>query len=172
MVKRITLLRHAKAMPPNFARADQDRALSARGERDAPLMGMRLSALKARPSLILTSPAKRAAATARLVAETLRYPLEFLQHEPALYMASPTEILATIAEQDDRFSDILLVGHNPGFTDLANQLLPDLHLDNLPTAGLIAIDLEADHWSDLGHASARLVYFDYPKNPELLVIED
>jgi phosphohistidine phosphatase len=172
MVKRVTLLRHAKAHLPNFARDDKDRPLSPRGERDAPMMGMRLSAIRARPSLILTSPAKRATATARLVADTLRYPLEFLQHEPALYMASPPEILAVLGEQDDKFSDILLVGHNPGLTDLANQLLPDLHLDNIPTAGLVVVELDAEHWSDLAHASARFVHFDYPKNPKLLVIED
>lgn len=171
-MKRITLLRHAKAKPPNFALADQERALAPRGERDAPLMGMRLSSLKARPSLILTSPATRAVATARLVAEALRYPLEFLQHEPALYMASPAEILGVLGTQDEQFADILVVGHNPGFTDLANRLLPDLQLDNLPTAGFITIDSEAAQWGELAGASARLVHFDHPKNPELLVIED
>jgi phosphohistidine phosphatase len=74
--------------------------------------------------------------------------------------------------QDDAFSDVLLVGHNPGLTDLANRLLPDLNLSNLPTAGALAIDFATERWSEIGRSEARLAYYDYPKNPELLLIED
>jgi phosphohistidine phosphatase len=171
-MKRLALLRHAKAKPPSFALADPDRTLSERGEKDAALMGLRLKTLKARPSLILTSPAKRASRTAQLVAEVLQYPREFMHTEPGLYMASPEEILAVIGNQDDEFSDLLLVGHNPGLTDLANRLLPELQLDNLPPGGVVAMDCQTARWVELGAAPTTLAYYDYPKNPELLVIED
>jgi phosphohistidine phosphatase len=172
-MKRLTLLRHAKSShhrgPPL---SDRKRPLSDRGERDAPLMGTRLKARKARPSLIVTSPAIRALKTARLVAEALGYPQEFLHIEESLYLAEWDKILETIAMQDDAFSDVLLVGHNPGLTDLANRLLPDLNLSNLPTAGALAIDFATERWSEIGRSEARLAYYDYPKNPELLLIED
>jgi len=50
---------------------DRDRPLNKRGERDAPMMGQRLLKKSTRPSLILTSPAKRARQTARLIAREI-----------------------------------------------------------------------------------------------------
>lgn len=171
-MKRLTLLRHAKSSWKERGLADHERPLSERGERDAPKMGARLLARKARPSLILSSSATRAFSTAKYVAEALAYPLEFLQTESRLYLASPQEILALVQSQEDNFSDLLIVGHNPGLTDLANRLLPDLGLDNLPTAGIVAIGFSTRQWSKLGEADTSLLYYDYPKNPELLLIED
>ena len=171
-MKRLTLLRHAKSSWEDTRLADHDRPLSRRGERDAPKMGARLSARKARPSLILSSSATRAFITARYVAEALGYPLEFLQTERRLYLAPPADILELVKSQEDNFSDLLVVGHNPGLTDLANGLLPDLGLENLPTAGVVAIEFAARKWSNLTESDPTMLYYDYPKNPELLLIED
>lgn len=77
-MKRLTLVRHAKSSWKDPSLDDFDRPLNQRGERDAPVMGRRLKARGARPSLILTSPAKRAKRTARLIAEAIGYPVEFL----------------------------------------------------------------------------------------------
>ncbi len=169
-MKRLTLFRHAKSSWKDAALADHDRPLSGRGERDAPKMGARLLARKARPSLIMASTAVRAVTTARQVAESLAYPMEFLQTERRLYLAAPNEILELIESQEDNFSDLLIVGHNPGLTDLANQLLPDLGLDNLPTAGVVAMEFPTREWSKVAQSDAKLLYLDYPKNPELLLI--
>ena len=66
----------------------------------------------------------------------------------------------------------MIVGHNPGMTDLANQLLPSIRLHNLPTCGVVAIDVNTDTWAKIPEADAILFFYDYPKNPELLLIED
>ena len=47
---------------------------------------------------------------------------------------------AVVAALGEEQSCVLLVAHNPGLTELANQLLPALGLDNLPTAGIVGID--------------------------------
>lgn len=169
-MKRLSLLRHAKSSWEG-ADPDRDRPLNERGERDAPRMGARLMARKLRPSLILTSPAVRADTTARSIAQSLGYPTEFIQREERLYLASQDSILEVVTTQEDTFNDLLLVGHNPGFTDVINELLPELRLDNLPTAGIACIDSEADSWADITASKTELVFFDYPKNPETLVIE-
>ncbi len=124
-------------------------------------MGGRLRAAGARPSLILTSPAVRAVQTAKLVARQLRYPLEFLQREPDLYLASPQDILRVLARQDDSFNDIIVCGHNPGLTELAN-LLTGARIDNIPTCGIVVVEAVIRQWRQLG-PGARLVGFDYPK---------
>lgn len=166
-MKRLTLVRHAKSSWDDVTLADRDRVLSGRGERDAPYMGARLKERRERPSLIITSPAVRALGTARILAQQIGYPLEFLQTEHDLYLANVRTLLNVIAEQDDRCASLMLIGHNPGLTELANELVGEPWLDNLPTCGVVALDFDAHSWSDLTGESASLAYFDYPKNPEL-----
>lgn len=171
-MKRLTLVRHAKSSWAAPARPDRDRELAERGQRDVRIMGRRLVARRARPSLIISSPAIRAATTARAIANALGYPAEFLQLEEDLYLAPPEGIVDIIEAQSDAFSDLMIVGHNPGMTDLVNVLLPDLALDNLPTSGVVALDVPVDDWAQFSAGTAQLAYFDYPKNPEVLLIED
>lgn len=141
---------------------DRERPLNERGQHDAQLMGQRLHRAGARPSLVLTSPAARALQTARLVAREIGYPLEFLQREAELYLGSPHDILDVVARQDDTFNDIIICGHNPGLTDLLNELT-GARIDNIPTCGLAVIEASAAHWREL--RKGLLTRFDYPKNP-------
>ena len=163
MQKRITLLRHAKSSWKDASLADRDRPLNQRGSKAAPDMGKRLAGLGARPSLLLTSPAKRARETARLIARELNYPLEFIQSETELYLASPAAILQVIARQDTGFNDVMLCGHNPGITELANRL-GDRNINNVPTCGAVGIELDINEWVEIVAADGRTVFFDYPKS--------
>ncbi len=165
MLRRLTLLRHAKSSWQQADLDDHDRPLNERGERNAPTMGRRLAARGARPSLFITSTAKRARRTARLVARELGYPLEFLQSEPDLYLATPKTMLRILGDQPNNFSDIILCGHNPGITELASQLT-GISIDNVPTCGVVVIDVEVEEWSALAPAACQFKYFDYPKAEE------
>ncbi|HVY66672.1 MAG TPA: histidine phosphatase family protein [Gammaproteobacteria bacterium] len=164
-MKRLILVRHAKSSWSNDALADFERPLSARGERDAPRMGARLRNRGLRPDLILASPATRAQRTAQLVAHALECPADAIRLEPALYLATPAEILTVIGTQAAAVDQLLVVGHNPGMTELVNLLLPTLGLANLPTAGVVVIDCATPRWSDVNAARRDLAYYDYPKNP-------
>jgi phosphohistidine phosphatase len=165
-VKRLILFRHAKSSWKDEQSKDVDRPLANRGKRDAPRMGKRLKARRAAPELMLSSHARRALETIALLADELDYAHDDLEIDENLYLASPEEILAVVARLDDSFATVLLVGHNPGLTDLANRLLPDLALDNLPTSGVVAVDFTIRSWRDVTTARATLAYYDYPANPE------
>jgi phosphohistidine phosphatase len=171
-VKRLTLFRHAKSSWRNPDLPDHERPLSGRGEKDAPRMAERLRVRRARPSLIVTSTAKRALETAHVVVRALGYPREFLHIEPALYLADPATLKQVIGAQDEGFSDLLLIGHNPGLTDLVNELLPDMRLNNLPTAGVVAMQSTAERWADVAARNTTLLFYDYPKNPEVLIVTE
>ncbi len=162
MKKRLTLLRHAKSSWNNASLDDRDRPLNERGQRDAPMMGQRLLQKDSRPSLILTSPAKRARQTVRLIAREIGYPIEFLQTEAELYLASPEILLNVIAEQENTFNDIVLCGHNPGITELTNQLT-GMAIDNVPTCGMVYLEAEIKAWAELEGTRCTLAAFDYPK---------
>ena len=170
-MKQLILFRHAKSSWDDDV-DDVDRPLAPRGERDAPRMGKRLKARHARPALILASHATRAQQTADLVARALGLGPKELTTDKALYLASPDTILGVVARLDDAHSCVLLVGHNPGLTELVNRLLPRLALENLPTSGVVAIDFATTSWKGTSTAEAKLAYYDYPKNPELFVTEN
>jgi len=164
MTKRVTLLRHAKSSHHDLAVNDHDRPLNPRGERDAPVMGRRLTRKGGRPTLILTSTAVRARQTARLFAQAIGYPIEFIQSERELYLADPDTILDVVAGQDNAFNDLVVCGHNPGMTELACDL-SGTYIDNVPTCGLVMLDAAIDSWDQLGPSRCELIDFDYPKNP-------
>ncbi|MEL6868648.1 MAG: histidine phosphatase family protein [Pseudomonadota bacterium] len=159
----LTLLRHAKSDWSRESLSDHDRPLNERGERDAPQMGKRLKALGVRPSLLVTSTAKRAVQTCKLVANNLGFPLEFIHRERDLYLASPQQIMRTLAQQDPSFHHVLLVGHNPGISELAQRLSDGLVVD-MPTAAMLTVEGETPDWASFEQIARRVVGYDYPKN--------
>ena len=161
-MKTLTLLRHAKSSWENASLPDRERPLNRRGQRDAPVMAERINEAGIRPSLILSSPAVRAWTTAKAIAHELGYPQEFLQQEDRLYHASVGGIFKVIAEQNTGFNNLMIVGHNPGLTDFANYLLPDL-TDNIPTCGVVSFEIDRNDWHLDGDAKTKLMIFDYPK---------
>jgi phosphohistidine phosphatase len=168
-MKHLILLRHAKSSWKNSTLDDADRPLAERGERDAPHMAARLKNRGAQPTLLLTSPARRALRTAEIVGPALGLGAAQMRTVPELYLASPNDIRGVLATQDDAHDCVLLVGHNPGLTELVNELLPGLALDNLPTSGVVGLELANASWSAAARLRGRLEYLDYPKNPASVI---
>jgi phosphohistidine phosphatase len=160
--KTLTLLRHAKSSWKDDAVADYDRPLNPRGRRDAPEMGRRLQAAGIRPSLIVSSPAKRAWTTASQIARVIGYPREFLQRDADLYLASAGTLMAVIQRQDPDFNHLMICAHNPGLTDLVAMLVPGL-TDNLVTAAFVTVGAEAKDWHEFFAADLDLIAYEYPK---------
>lgn len=144
-MKTLTILRHGKSARNDVGLSDYERPLSPRGEADAPMMAERITDAGIRPSLIMSSPAARAWATAKLVAKAISYPVEFLHREDRLYLASLDKLLDLMSEQDAAFNSIVMVGHNPGLTESANHLLPGV-TDSIPTCGIVSLNIETDTW--------------------------
>lgn len=164
-MKTLTLVRHAKSSWKDRGLTDRERPLNKRGKRDAPVMGRRAVKADIRPSLIISSPAVRAWATAKAFAKELGYPIEFLQREDGLYLASLDNLLDAVATQDPGFNNLMLFAHNPGLTDFANYLVPGL-TNNLPTAGIVSVNLECDDWMLYDRPKTALVVYDYPKKQQ------
>jgi phosphohistidine phosphatase len=161
-MKTLTLVRHAKSSWKDRGLSDRERPLNKRGEHDAPLMGRFVAEAGVRPSQIISSPAVRAWTTARIFAGELGYPIEFLQREDGLYLASLDNLLDVVATQDVGFSNLMLFAHNPGLTDFANYLVPGL-TNNLPTSGAVSVNLDSDDWMLYDRPKTELVFYDYPK---------
>lgn len=163
-MKRLFLLRHAKARPALDPLADSERPLAERGERDARLIGERLRQHH-RPSLILSSPATRALQTAEIVADAAGYGREQIARDPRLYLAEPTTLATVVAAQSSAIASLLVVGHNPGLTELTHRLLAGFEVEDLPTCAIVGLEFGVAEWPETGAAPPQLIYYDFPKNP-------
>lgn len=164
---RLLLLRHAKSSWPS-GMLDVDRPLSARGRKAAVLMGDYLDDEELLPDLVLISPARRTVETWSLVQPALG-PVT-MRAEPRIYDAPAARLLSLIQEIDPQISSVLIIGHNPGFEDLARLLASHGDGEALsrmrqkyPTAGLAVIDCDCASWADIKPRGGKLERFVTPK---------
>ncbi|MBX6380153.1 MAG: histidine phosphatase family protein [Thermoflavifilum aggregans] len=166
-MKTLLLIRHAKAdWPEGKAPAnatDRDRPLTERGEADAVRMAQRLQQLKAVPELLISSPALRAATTARIMAHEWNYPEDAIQWQPRLYQADLTDFIETITALPDTWKSIALVSHNPSITLFANALTA-YNIQHIPTCGVVAFHVQTTEWARFWPAEKKLWFFEYPEN--------
>ena len=160
--KKLYLVRHAKSSWKDSSLADFDRPLNKRGEKNAPLMGKMLVSNKIKPDLIVSSPANRAKLTALILAKELHYPKKKIVYMESIYNAPAEELIPCIHSFDDQFDRAIMVGHNTGFTTLAN-LLGGLDIPNVPTCGIVALSFKVDRWKDVKEKDGKLLFFYYPK---------
>jgi phosphohistidine phosphatase len=127
-------------------------------------MGTRFASRRPIATRIISSDAERARSTARFIAQELGYDPEVVITDSRLYLASPQRILdvlaATCAEQDN----LMVIGHNPGMTELANQVT-DISIDNMPTCAALCLETDVNDWRELASRPGTLVWYDYPKKP-------
>jgi phosphohistidine phosphatase len=166
-MKTLILIRHAKSSWNDLGAHDFDRTLNHRGLDDAPMMGGRLVARLNDSGISLDafvcSTARRAAQTAEMLAAQLQFPIESVDWRRALYLASPGTILDVIRSVPDEADTAALLAHNPGITELAEQLT-GVYFGNVPTCGVMTLRLPIDLWVDAG-GRAELIDFDFPKAP-------
>ena len=147
MAKRIVFVRHGKSSW-EYQVNDKDRPLKERGISDAHLIGAALRSLELPFEASFSSPANRALHTAMIVLRNLNFDLEKFQVTEALYDFSGGTVLEFLRQLDDRYENVLIFGHNHAFTSLVN-MLGDVYLENLPTAGLAVIEAETENWRTL-----------------------
>ena len=164
MERTIILTRHAKSDWSSGVSADYDRPLNERGLRDAPVMGRRLLDKNDTPDLIVSSMAKRAATTAKLIARAIGYDEKNIQWAEELYHCYAPTFEKIISETDDAVKTIMIVAHNPGITGYANEKVTGLSIDNIPTCGMVAFNVHTAAWNQFPGVKGTFRFFDYPKN--------
>jgi phosphohistidine phosphatase len=160
-LKLLFLIRHAKSSWDYPELADVDRPLNERGKRNAAKMGKRLAQRKVKPDLILSSSARRAFATAKIIAKELAYPKSQIAVQDRLYAVNADELTGVIRKLNDEVDCVLLIGHNPELTELAHRL--SSKITDMPTCAVAEFAFSVTSWSDFGKARPDVVEFDYPK---------
>jgi phosphohistidine phosphatase len=118
VAQQLWLLRHGEAVPHD-SKPDDERELTARGERQAAAAGAALARLGVEFDAVYTSPKVRAADTAKLAAEPLnRDPEEEELLANGFERADALELL----NRHGADARVLVIGHNPSFAQVVYDL--------------------------------------------------
>ncbi len=161
-MKTVFFIRHAKSSWSDKSLKDIDRPLNKRGLSDAPMMANHFSSLGIRVDALISSPANRAFNTATHFAQALNIPEQHILVVNQIYEADVNTILHIIRQLDNGWSSVILFGHNPTFTLLANLFHYDV-IDNVPTCGMVQVEANIQDWAAFNSTTGTLKAFYYPK---------
>src|SRR5262249_31593143 len=144
---------------------DKERPLTEAGRDMSERMGRYFRDEGFKPDLALVSPSVRTRETFEGFSRGAKreFAVEFLSE---LYHATVEELEQLIAQPRDEVKFLLIVGHNPGFAELAVALagkgkkseLAKLR-SHFPTPSVAIIDFETKNWAKALAGEGRLEYF-------------
>lgn len=168
-MRRLMILRHAKAERAGLSGRDFDRPLASRGREDCAKMGAYMAAHGLVPDRVAVSPAKRTRETWTLVTAALSA-TPAVNHDERLYDAKTETILKVLRDTPVQAHSFCVVAHNPGLQELALLLIGsgdnearERLTQKLPTCGLLVIDFSTDSWDKLQAGQGRLDRFVSPR---------
>ncbi|HUE78665.1 MAG TPA: histidine phosphatase family protein [Sphingomicrobium sp.] len=168
-MRRLFVLRHAKASQHDPGGRDFDRPLTDPGRAAAASIGEFLKDRDFVFDLVLASPAARVRQTIACLAETYERPIE-PDFREAIYNASTPTLLELLRSIEGEAENVLLVGHNPGLQELVLQLADAgsyaLALEvsgSFSTGALARLDVPGN-WAGLRSGLCPLVEFIRPRD--------
>jgi phosphohistidine phosphatase len=159
-MKKLILVRHGKSSW-NEDLPDHERPVKKRAYKDAELVINAFSEFVPKELMLWSSTAVRALTTARIFQEELKISGDRFQLKKELYTFDTNSLLQVIKSCDDDIENLMVFGHNPAMTGVANSL-GDQHFSNIPTTGLCMIEFESNDWRGLKNGKTLLYLF--PKN--------
>lgn len=146
-MKELVILRHAKSNRTYMVN-DINRPLSQSGIERIQIKSYQKRDFFIDAEVIISSPAIRALHTAVIVIRELGISMEKLIIDEQLYTFSGFSIIDYVYALDERWSKVVLVGHNPAFTEVINHF-SDVSINQLKTSGFAKISFNEDQWSNL-----------------------
>jgi len=161
--RRLTLIRHANAEQDSDVR-DFERPLSRKGQGEAQEMAEKFRERELTPDLILVSAAVRTRETADAFAKVLGVATRLLQADDSLYLADGEQILAAVRAIGPRVRHLMVIGHNPGISAAAIALAPETVIGDLPTCGLLTMNVSCATWNLIDRRCVREPERDAPSS--------
>ena len=156
MAKTLHLLRHAEAAAKEARQDDKARELTQAGIKDSMHLGAWLLTQNITFDLIVSSSALRAEQTAGLIVESMKLENAHIRVEDVLNEASVRQLLQYINNLDDGCTNVLLTGHNPAISYLAEYLTKaDIH--DMSPGALAIIHFDLASWKEVGENTGKLV---------------
>ena len=110
--------------------------------------------------LIISSPARRALSTARIIAHKLVQDESRIVIDDRIYASDADTLLRIIEEIRPEVDSLMLFGHNPEFATLAHRLCEEI--DDMPTCAVARFRFDVDAWADIKSATPVDAYLEAP----------
>ncbi len=162
-MKKLLILRHAKAAFESATGEDVDRPLTEAGKQQAQKLGFKLKGRNIHLDVAWVSHALRTQQTCFFLFATAGISIELAEEASWIYQADYRTIIQNIKATNDELDSLLIIGHNPTMTQVVNFLIEALQLDNLPTCGLMEIGFDVTKWEEISSSNAELIWHDFPK---------
>ncbi|WP_412984812.1 SixA phosphatase family protein [Pontimicrobium sp. IMCC45349] len=156
-MKRITFIRHAKSSW-KYDVSDKLRPLKKRGIADATLISGLEKVSGIKPEFVFCSTANRTRETCNIFLKNLKFSSEKVSFEDELYDFGGNNVINFIKSISDDYENVIIFGHNYALTSIVN-LYGDIHVDNIPTSGLVSITFNISSWSEFKPGKTDLVLF-------------
>jgi phosphohistidine phosphatase len=161
-MKTLYLIRHAKAAWDMPGVSDADRPLIPKGVKRTQLILGYLKDRNTSIDLIISSPAVRAYETAKIIAAGLDYPENKIKTDRKIYDGYYDRILDIIYGAANNIDSIMIFGHNPTITHLANLFLhPGIEI--MPTSCVACISFATDKWEQIPSMEPKNEFVVFPK---------
>ena len=163
-MKTLIIIRHSKSSWKDHSLSDFDRPLNKRGKKDAKKMSSELSEKIKKVDLLLSSSSKRTTQTSNYFLDSIDVRSNIFSEN--LYHSSSDLIFDFVLKINNKYNKTIIVGHNPGLTNIVNKLT-NLKLDNLPTSGIVIIVFDVDNWKKINYKSGLVEWIKFPKDLKL-----
>ena len=154
-------MRHAKSSWENSSAGDHERGLMDKGIARTKKVAEFMIVNNIIPQLILSSTAKRAFETAKIIANSISYEKDRIVLSKKLYLSYTDDVLDELFEIDNNINNVMVFGHNPCFTDLVNMFLKK-QITNLPTSGMAVIEFKTDKWEEIPNSKFSVKHLIFP----------
>ena len=146
-MKTITFLRHSKSSW-DYILEDIDRPLNEVGIEKIKKVAESSKHQFINSDIIFSSTANRAIHTCLILTRQLSITNNKVRLSEDLYTFNHFEVFDFIKKIEDKYSQVVLVGHNPAYTEISNYISENKIL-NLPTARWFSMKFDSNKWSDI-----------------------
>ena len=157
-MKTIYIVRHAKSSWEYEGIEDIDRPLKKRGITDSYLIANVLKNKIDRPDIFISSCANRALHTGIIFSNVFKFPMSHLRVSKSLYSFSDGYLVKTIKALDDEYDSAIVFSHDHGINTFVNDY-GSQRIDHVPTAGIIGIQFDTEHWKNIKKGTTILKEF-------------
>ena len=146
-MKTITFLRHSKSSW-DYILEDVDRPLNEVGIEKIKKVAESSKHQFINSDIIFSSTANRAIHTCLILTRQLSISNNKIRLSEDLYTFNHFEVFDFIKQIEDKYSQVVLVGHNPAYTEISNYFSEN-KIINLPTARWFSMKFDSNKWSDI-----------------------
>ncbi|WP_158861211.1 SixA phosphatase family protein [Lunatibacter salilacus] len=152
--KKLTLLRHGEAAVGMGQSGDLKRKLTQQGRIQLLRLSNLLEFEEMHFDYAVSSPAMRCLESLEIINKEKRIPK--VEKNPSIYDAPVMGLLDIINSFEDTYSNVLLIGHNPGISHLVGFLTGDSSIVFVPGM-LVRISFEFADWKLVSRNSGRIL---------------